>query len=147
MASGAESTSCAKRSGASAMGQAHREYRTGIAVLDANAAALRLHGDPTEREPESAPGAGDRAILALHLDEGVEDALSHFGRHAGARVLHAELDATLVRFAAEPHHGVFRRVSQRVVEQVLEHALEQIRICPDLRRTVGRLQANRPGLG
>src|SRR5262245_15409275 len=107
------------------------EGRPGSRVLDPDPSAVRLDRRLAERQAE--PAIGPRgSFLAGH--EPLEHALAERLRHARPRIDHLELDAADRAERTDPDGRPARRVANRVVDQVREHAVDEIAVDVQLPR-------------
>jgi hypothetical protein len=97
-----------------------------LVVLDPDAALMRLDRNPAKGE---AKPFAQRATLSVCVSDAyvlVEDPIAEFDRDTGTVVADAKTDDTIGRIDLDPNRLTRRAVPYCVVDEVLQHAAQQL---------------------
>src|SRR5690349_21139243 len=113
------------------MGQPDAENGAGLGIFDVDAPAVHLDGQTTKSETQAAAGARGGTVLVLELNETVENGVTHCGRNALSLIRDAELELSGVTPGRNADRTTLRRIAQGIVQEIFEHAPEQVLIDED----------------
>src|SRR4051812_44079625 len=105
--------------------KAHAEYRARVGILHTDAPAVSLDGEAAECEAEPA-AAARQDFFGRALHEAVKDVVALLGGNAWPAIGDTNLDAVSQTSRRNHYRGLGGRVSQGVVDKVLDHPPQQV---------------------